>query len=124
TNPFATRDNFRQQVIDLAQLVRVLKSTDAKKLGNQVALVNGGTPLALDGTKINYVGQSLGGILGTLFNSTSPDTTNVALNVPGGVLTSIILNAPSFAATKAAFIATLAKNGLKPGTPAFDQFIG
>jgi hypothetical protein len=123
TNFFATRDNFRQQVIDLSQLVNVLKSTDAKKLTNQLSLANG-APVALDATKIGYVGQSLGGILGTLFNSVSPDTTNVVLNVPGGALVSIILNAPSFAAQKAALISTLAGNGLQPGTPGFDQFLG
>lgn len=124
TNFFATRDNFRQQVIDLSQLVSVLKSTNAKKLTNQLTLANGGTPVALDSTKIGYVGQSLGGILGTLFNSVSPDTTNVVLNVPGGALVSIILNAPSFKAQKDALIATLAGNGLQPGTPGFDQFLG
>ncbi len=124
TNFFATRDNFRQQVIDLSQLVNVLKSADPKKLGNQVAAVNAGTPLAIDATKIGYVGQSLGGILGTLFNSVSPDVTNVVLNVPGGALVSIILNAPSFADQKKALIDTLAGNGLQPGTPGFDQFLG
>ncbi|MDB4946070.1 MAG: Lipase-like protein [Labilithrix sp.] len=124
SNFFATRDNLRQQVIDLSQLTSILKSTDPKKLGNQVAAVNGGTPLNLDPTKINYVGQSLGGIQGTLFNAVSPDTQNVVLNVPGGALVSIILTAPSFAAQKQALYDTLAGQGLLPGTAAFDQFIG
>jgi hypothetical protein len=124
TNFFATRDNFRQQVLDLSQLVQVLKSTDPKNIGAQIALANGGTAVPLDVTKLNYIGQSLGGILGTLFNSVSPDTNNVVLNVPGGALVSIILNAPSFAAQKKALIDTLAASGLQPGTPGFDQFLG
>ena len=124
TNFFATRDNFRQQVIDLSQLVNVLKSADPKKLGNQLAVANGGTPVLLDPSKLGYVGQSLGGILGTLFNSVSPDVTNVVLNVPGGALVSIILNAPSFVDAKKALYDTLAGNGLQPGTPGFDQFLG
>ena len=131
TNFFATRDNFRQQVIDLSQLVNILKSTDAKNLGAQIAAANAAsaTPadplsLPLSTTKLNYVGQSLGGILGTLFNSVSPDTNNVVLNVPGGALVSIILNAPSFASAKKALIDTLAASGLQPGTPGFDQFLG
>ncbi len=124
TNFFATRDNFRQQVIDLSQLVNVLKSTDPKKLGNQLAVANAGTPVLLDASKLGYVGQSLGGILGTLFNSVSPDVTNVVLNVPGGALVSIILNAPSFVDAKKALYDTLAGNGLQPGTPGFDQFLG
>jgi hypothetical protein len=124
TNFFATRDNFRQQVIDLAQLVGVLKSADAKSIGAQIALRNGGAAVPLDTTKLGYVGQSLGGILGTLFNSVSPDTSNVVLNVPGGALVTIILNAPSFAAQKKALLDTLATQGLRPGTPAFDRFLG
>lgn len=124
TNFFATRDNFRQQVLDLSQLVQVLKSTDPKNIGAQITAANGGTAVPLDVTKLNYIGQSLGGILGTLFNAVSPDTNNVVLNVPGGALVSIILNAPSFAAQKAALISTLAASGLQPGTPGFDQFLG
>ncbi|MEA2752249.1 MAG: hypothetical protein QOI41_6392 [Myxococcales bacterium] len=124
TNFFATRDNFRQQVIDLSQLVAVLKSTAATNLGNQIAAKNGGTAVPFALTKLGYVGQSLGGILGTLFNSVSPDTSNVVLNVPGGALVTIILDAPSFAAQKTALLAGLAAQGIQPGTPAFDQFIG
>lgn len=124
TNFFATRDNFRQQVIDLSQLVNVLKSAAPTNLAAQLAAANGNTPIPLNPAKLGYVGQSLGGILGTLFNAVSPDTTNVVLNVPGGALVSIILNAPSFAAQKKALIDTLAGNGLQPGTPGFDQFLG
>jgi hypothetical protein len=117
TNFFATRDNFRQQVIDLSQLVRVIKGAGTNNLSTQAAT-------HFDLTKLGYVGQSLGGILGTLFNAVSPDTTNVVLNVPGGALVQIILNAPSFAADKASLFASLAKLGLQPGTPGFDQFLG
>ncbi|MBX3226818.1 MAG: hypothetical protein KIT84_38635 [Labilithrix sp.] len=117
TNFFATRDNFRQQVIDLSQLVRVIKSPGPTGLAGQ-------STIALDGTKLGYVGQSMGGILGTLFNAVSPDTTHVVLNVPGGALPQIILNAPSFAEQKAALLETLADGGIKPGTPEFDQFLG
>src|SRR5690606_9669166 len=80
TNFLATRDNFRQQVVDLAQLMRVIKSPDATGLAGQAATA-AGAPLTFDLGKIGYVGQSLGGILGTLYNAVSPDTTNVVLNV-------------------------------------------
>ncbi len=117
TNFFATRDNFRQQVIDLSQLVRVIKSPGPTGLAGQ-------TSTALDATRLGYVGQSMGGILGTLFNAVSPDVNNVVLNVPGGALPQIILNAPSFAEQKAALLSALGAQGIKPGTPDFDQFIG
>jgi len=117
TNFFATRDNFRQQVIDLAALIHTLHVTP---LDSQPAL--GSTKFDL--TKIDYVGQSLGGILGTLFAAASPDTTSVVLNVPGGDLTRIILEAPSFAAQKTALLLGLATQGIAAGTPQFDSFIG
>ncbi|MDP8999295.1 MAG: hypothetical protein M3O46_04215, partial [Myxococcota bacterium] len=124
TNFFSTRDNFRQQVIDLAQLVQMLRVTSGPSL---VARINaaGGTT-AFDLNNIGYVGQSLGGILGTLFNAVSPDTMNVALNVPGGDLPQIILNGASFAPYKMALLAglTLQKPPILPGTPEFDQFLG
>jgi hypothetical protein len=123
TNFFATRDNFRQQVIDLSQLVRVLKSTTpTKNLVAQLSAANG-AEVTLDTGKINYVGQSLGGILGTLFNAVSPDTINVALNVPGGTLTLLFLDSPTLAPQRKVLLDTLAGQGLQPGTPAFDQFI-
>jgi len=122
SNFFATRDNFRQQVIDLAQLVHMLRGTGPASLSNRIAAAGG--MATFDLTNIGYVGQSLSGILGTLFNAVSPDTKNVVLNVPGGDLPQIILNAPSFAAQKAALLGGLAAQGILPGTPAFDQFIG
>lgn len=121
-NFFGTRDNLRQQVIDLSQLVNVLKSADPKKIGNQITLANGGVAVSLDPTKINYLGHSLGSILGTLFASVSPDVNNVMLNVGGGVLTTL-LDSPYFATTKAGLVATLAAGGIQQGTPAFDFFL-
>jgi len=86
TNFFATRDNFRQEVIDLAQLVYTMRMTGRASIQDRI-LPGATTPL-FDLNKINYVGQGLGGILGTLFNAVSPDTTRVVLNVAGGHLPS------------------------------------
>ena len=124
TNFFATRDNFRQEVIDLAQLVHMLRVTGPMSIQGRMAPPGATTPL-FDLAKINYVGMSLGGILGTLFNAVSPDTTNVVLNVAGGDLPTIILNSPSFASAKMAFLGALAAQStpILQGTPAFDQFL-
>jgi hypothetical protein len=121
-NLFATRDNFRQHAIDLGQLVRVVNSNE---IDAQISAATG-TGLKLDGTKIVYVGQSLGAILGTLSTSVSPNVGNVVLNVPGGNLTGILLTSPhmSFARLRTGFLKTLSDQGITPGTPAFDQFIG
>ena len=123
TNFFSTRDNFRQQVIDLQALVNVLKSGASTNLAAQLGLFSGGAT-TFNPARINYVGQSLGGILGTLFNAVSPDTTNVALNVGGGALTKLFLDSPTLAPQKAVLVSVLASQGIKAGTPEFDQFIG
>jgi fermentation-respiration switch protein FrsA (DUF1100 family) len=122
-NLFATRDNFRQHAIDLGQAERVIQSDAIDKL---LTDANGGTATALDGSKIVYVGQSLGGILGTLSTSVAPAVGNVVLNVPAGDLTSVLLTstAPDFVKARTAFLQTLAAESIVPGTAAFDQFIG
>jgi hypothetical protein len=123
-NFFNVRDSLRQQVIDLSQLVAVLRGTEpGKSFSLQLAGANGGA-VPLDTTKLGYVGQSLGGIQGTLFNSVSPDTTNVVLNVPGGSWATILTDTVSFAPIRVALLEGLAAQGLNPGTPAFDQFFG
>jgi len=123
TNLFATRDNLRQQVVDLSQLTRIIKGSDATpgSLNLQLSAAIGAT---LNGDKVNYAGQSLGGILGTLYTSVATDVHRVVVNVPGGDPVNILSTSPSFAAQKAAFLATLASQGIAQGSPAFDFFIG
>ena len=118
TNFFATRDNFRQQVVSSAQLARVISSTATGNLGQQA----GG--ITLNAAKISYAGQSLGGILGTLYTSVAPEVRNAALNVPGGDLPLILLTSPAFAPQAAAFQAGLAAQGIPTNSPTYDTFIG
>jgi len=123
TNFFATRDNLRQQVIDLAQLVHTLRiDTGPLSLGARIAGAGGAT--RLDAGSIGYVGQGLGGIVGTLFGAVSPEATNVVLNTPGGALPDIVLEGTAFASQKQLLVAGLAAQGIQPGTPDFDQFVG
>jgi hypothetical protein len=127
TNFFATRDNLRQDVIDLSQLVQALRfgASMTTSLPIRITGAGGEGVATVDPSKLNYVGQSLGGILGSLFNSVSPETTNVVLNVAGGDLPNLLLGAPAFAAAKATLLAGLAEQtpAIEPGTPAFDQFL-
>ena len=118
TNFFATRDNFRQQVVSHGQLARVIQNTAAGNLGQQA----GG--ITLDGTKISYVGQSLGGVLGTLYSAVAPEVRNAALNIPGGDPVLILLTSPAFAPQKAAFQAALAAQGIPTNSPTYDTFLG
>jgi dienelactone hydrolase len=118
-NFFVTRDNFRQQVIDLAQVVRVLQGA-----GIDTQLAELGAP-QLDGTRIDYVGQSLGGMLGTLYTSVSPDVHRAVLNAPGGRLSQVLDEATddNLVAMRTALYSTLAANQMPQGSPAFDTFI-
>jgi hypothetical protein len=118
TNLFASRDNFRQQVVTNAQLARVIQSTATGNLGQQA----GG--ITLDGTKISYTGQSLGGILGTLYSAVAPEVRNAALNVPGGDIALILNISPAFAPQKAALQGALAAQGIPTNSPTYDTFIG
>ncbi len=120
TNFFATRDNFRHPVADLAQVVRVLKATGPGSLNGKLTAAVSAT---LDPAKIHYAGQSLGAITGTLFVAASPDIHRAGLNVPTGDVIDVLFTSPAFGPQRTGFLASLAGLGLTPGKPGFDQFI-
>ena len=125
TNFFSTRDNFRQQVIDLAQLVRVLKCTAATNLAAQASAAAGRPSPSTPRSSATSVRAS-GGILGTLYNAVSPGRDQRGRsNVPGGRAAA---DHPQRALLRAvpAGAAAGARGAGDPavGTPAFDQFIG
>ncbi len=68
-----TRDNIRQSVLDIHDLVGALKGCGTTACG----------PLKVDVTNISYLGISLGGIMGSTAVSTKPDFRSAVLNVPG-----------------------------------------
>lgn len=68
----ATRDGIRQTVIDQQRLVAALKVCGATPCGN----------LAVDPTRILYLGQSLGGVIGSMSAAITPDVKASVLNVP------------------------------------------
>ncbi|WP_257451293.1 hypothetical protein [Archangium lipolyticum] len=121
-NFFVMRDNFRHQVIDLAQVVRVLRGTGDDSLDTRLAALGAS---GLDGTRIDYVGQSLGGLLGTLYGAASPDAHHVVLNAPGGRLTQVLDEATdkNLAALRDRLYATLASQQMPQGSPAFDTYV-
>ncbi|MFP2910585.1 hypothetical protein ACLESD_37210 [Pyxidicoccus sp. 3LFB2] len=119
TNLFATRDNFRHHVVDFAQFARMLGSDG---LRGRLAAYNVG---ALNTTYVDYVGQSLGGLQGTLSASVSERMRRVALNAAGGGLVDVLLTAnnPVFVARRTGFLNLLKSTGREPGMPQFDEFI-
>ncbi len=81
------RDCIRQTVIDLAQLVRAIRAG--------IDLDDDGSP-DLDGNRIYYSGQSLGGLYGTVLTALEPDVRAAALNVGGGSVTDVGRWSPEF----------------------------
>ncbi|HET8579096.1 MAG TPA: hypothetical protein VFO18_18520, partial [Methylomirabilota bacterium] len=83
----AIRDGLRQTVADLMQLIRAV--------GRGVDL-DGDGRLDLDGSRVYYFGQSLGGIYGTLLMAVDPAVPVGVLNVPGGPIVEIARQSPVF----------------------------
>jgi dienelactone hydrolase len=118
-NLFATRDNFRQHVIDLSQVVRVLRNTAATGLAAQLA-ANAALP-PLDQAAIGYLGQSMGALLGSSFLALSPFVRVGVLNVGGGRVIDIFTDPRSvYAQQLGPFLAGM---GIDADTPAYHQLV-
>ena len=85
--PYGLRDCFRQTVVDLMQLARVIRSG--------LDLDGDGAP-DLDAGHIYYGGQSLGAMYGTLFTALEPTVRAAALNVGGGSIADIARWSPAY----------------------------
>jgi len=68
-----TTDHFDQALVDLGGLMRSLRS----------GAWNERAEVELDTERVFYVGQSLGGIIGSVFSAMTPELQRVVLNVPG-----------------------------------------
>jgi dienelactone hydrolase len=83
----ASRDGLRQTTADLMQLVRALR--------RGVDVDGDGQP-DLDGERVHYVGQSFGGIYGTLLLAVDPLVPLGVLNVPGAPIVEVARQASVF----------------------------
>jgi len=107
-----SRDNLRQASSDLMELTRAIPG---------IAL-NPVTPNPtgdFDGSRIEFVGQSLGSIIGTAFVAIEPHVNVATLNVPGGGIARLLDASPAFGPS---IHAGLAAAGLQQGTPQYDAF--
>lgn len=68
-----TRDNIRQTTLDQLSLIAGLKACG----------VSGCAGLSVNGASLTYIGQSLGGIIGSTTTAVSSDLKSSVLNVPG-----------------------------------------
>jgi pimeloyl-ACP methyl ester carboxylesterase len=125
TNPFATRDHFRQQIIDFAQLIRSMRDTTAG-IGSLSIIddpATSGVVETLDTTNFKYIGQSLGGIIGTMALAAIPEISAATLNVPGADPVQVTLTSPRFAPQKVALDTYLAGRGIPTGSQKYEEFM-
>jgi pimeloyl-ACP methyl ester carboxylesterase len=103
-----SRDNLRQANADLLELAR------------GVFTIDDGSPTGdIDGSRVEFVGQSLGSIIGTAFVAIEPHVNVGLLNVPGGGVARLLDASPTFGPS---IHAGLAQAGLTQGTPTYDAF--
>lgn len=104
------RDNNRQAQVDLSTLTLNIPTID----------VDGDTLPDFDGSNINYVGLSLGSIVGTAFLGVEPNVNNAVLSVPGGGIAKLLAGSQTFGPV---IRAGLAAAGVEPDSADFNQFL-
>jgi hypothetical protein len=105
-----SRDNLRQATADLFVLAATVPNMS----------ISGGAG-DFNASRIHFVGQSLGAIVGTAFLALEPNVDVGLLNVPGGGIAQLLNGSATFGPR---IRAGLAGVGVQAGTPAFDQFMG
>lgn len=105
-----SRDNLRQAQIDLSTLALNVPSMD----------IDGDGVADLDGSNINFVGLSLGAIVGTPFLSVEPTVGNGVLSVPGGGIANLLAGSDTFGPV---IREGLAAAGVEPFSPDYFQFL-
>jgi hypothetical protein len=106
TSPATGRDNLRQAEADLIQFT---KSIPGLAIAPGTPAPAG--PVGVDPTRISYVGQSLGAIVGGSHIHFVNDLRTATLESPGGVLTKLLLDSATFGPRiKAGVTGQLAEN--------------
>ncbi len=111
TSLLTSRDNSRQAVADLFTLAKSISGMS----------VDGDATPDLDGSRIFFVGQSLGSIVGLNFVALDPTVNTAVLSVPGGGIARLLDGSLTFGPR---IRAGLAASGVVAGTPTFDSFLG
>ncbi len=111
-NILMSRDNIRQTVSDLCALSRMVGTGNTDFDGDQV-------PDLATGAQV-YVGQSLGGIIGTAFVAVEPNVRLATMNVAGARISQLMLDST---ALRPVVLAAARVLGFQPGTEAFDQYL-
>ena len=109
-NGLVSRDNLRQAGVDLVGLTRSIPTLD----------IDGDEAADFDGSRVHFIGQSLGAITGTNFLSVEDGVATATLGVGGGTVSDLLLDSFSFGPR---IEAGLIGNGLVPNTSLYNNFI-
>ncbi len=104
-----SRDNLRQASADLITLTRTLPTLE----------LTGDATADIDGTRIHFVGHSLGGIVGGTYLGVATSVRSATLAMPGGMIAQLLQDSPTFGPR---INAGLQAQGLVPGTTLYNQF--
>jgi pimeloyl-ACP methyl ester carboxylesterase len=111
-NPLNARDHIRQAVADTIVLKRSLSAFEFPNAPNP----------DLDGSRIHFVGSSLGSIISGVFLGVDTEIRTATLQSPAGPWTSILTD-PQAIDFGAPIRRALAAQGLPQGTIGFDNFV-
>lgn len=106
-----SRDNLRQAVADLFVLTASIPWID----------ITGDGMGDFDTANVQFVGLSLGSMVGTSFLALEPSVNVGLLSVPGGGVARLLDGSPTFGPR---IRAGLAASGVVAGTPTYDSFMG
>ncbi len=106
-----SRDNLRQASADLFVVTASVPNMD----------IDGNGTGDFDASRVTYVSQSLGSIVGTSFLALEPNVDRGFLSVPGGGIAQLLNGSAAFGPR---IRAGLAAAGVQAGTPDFDRFMG
>jgi len=117
------RTNVQTSAFNLWRLERILKQPAIDPSSLQAAMTAAGSPVSATGAS-QFVGQSLGSIVGAYFlagnsNQTGGSNMKGLLSVPGARIGFILKDSPSFAAS---VNGGLAAAGVPTGSPSYYQF--
>ncbi len=112
----SSRDNLRQSVADLLHLSQTVGT-----IANLADEGDGPQFLPLDADRKFFVGHSLGGIAGTSFTSLDDSVGASVLAMPGGMITDLLQDSPTFGPRIRAGLREQNPN-LQPGQPLFENF--
>lgn len=110
TNLLNSRDNLRQAETDLSVLAETIPTMDINQDGQP----------DFDGSRIHFVGQSLGAMAGATMLAVEPTVNAAVLSAPGGGIARLLEASPTFGPRIRAGLQQAA--GLEPGTADYQAF--